>query len=351
MKTMETIYGEMLEQFEQATGFTMADESDLAVRLYAAAAQLESLYVYADWCRRQCFPQTAEGTYLAYHGALRGLERKPGTQAVGKLRFSMTAARDEALTVKAGVVCTTAGLVRFELTEDVVIPAGQKWADGAAQAQEAGTGGNVAAGTVTFMTQAPVGIAAVTNPIAFSGGAAAESDEQFRARILDSFIRLPNGANAAFYENRVLAMDGVGAVQVIPRINGVGTVGVVVSTESGEADDDLVTRVREDLEAVREIAVDVTVLAPTVQTVDIAATLWPQDGSTYDEAAAAVELAIRNHFTGAQLGKDVYLAQLGCLIYDTGLVANYRITSPAADQTMTAYDLPRLGTLTLTEGT
>ncbi len=350
MKTMAEIYGEMLEQFESETGFTMAGESDLAVRLYAAAAQLESLYVYADWCRRQCFPQTAEGTYLEYHGALRGLERKPGTCAIGKLRFSMTAAREEDVTVKSGVVCTTAGLVRFVLTEDVTIPAGETWADGMAEAQEPGTGGNVAAGTVTFMTQAPVGIAAVTNPIAFSGGAGEEEDESFRARILDSFIRLPNGANAAFYESRVLAMDGVGAVQVIPRINGVGTVGVVVATESGEPDADLVERVQADLEAVREIAVDVTVLAPTEQTVNLEATLWPKQNVSYDEVSATVEQAIRNHFTGAQLGKSVYLAQLGCLIYDTGLVENYQITTPAADLPMTAYDLPRLGTLTLTEG-
>lgn len=350
MKTMAEIYTEMLELFETETGFTMASESDLAVRLYAAAAQLESLYVYADWCRRQCFPQTAEGTYLEYHGALRGLERKEGVCATGKLRFSMTAAREEDVTVSAGVVCMTAGLVRFQLTEDVTIPAGDTWADGAAQAQETGEGGNVAAGTVTFMTQAPVGIAAVTNPIAFSGGSEEEDDETFRERILDSFIRLPNGANAAFYENRVLAMEGVGAVQVIPRVYGIGTVGVVVATDSGESDEDLIAAVQADLEEVREIAVDVTVLAPTEQTVDLAVTLWPAENSDYDTAASAVELAIRNHFTGKQLGRSVYLAELGSLIYETGLVENYRITEPADDLTMTVYDLPRLGTLTLTEG-
>ena len=44
MKEVEELYGKMLAVFEGKTGFTMDDTADLAVRLYAAAAQIQSLY-------------------------------------------------------------------------------------------------------------------------------------------------------------------------------------------------------------------------------------------------------------------------------------------------------------------
>lgn len=52
--------------------------------------------------------------------------------------------------------------------------------------------------TDTVLTRAPGRRFGVLNPRAFTGGSGAESDDDLRARVLDSFIRLPNGANAAF---------------------------------------------------------------------------------------------------------------------------------------------------------
>lgn len=92
---------------------------------------------------------------------------------------------------------TTAGLVRFVTTEPGTIEAGQTQVEVSAEAEQAGTAGNVAAGTVIYLNLAPAGVAGCVNPSAFTGGTEPEDDEAFRARILDSFQRLPNGANAA----------------------------------------------------------------------------------------------------------------------------------------------------------
>ena len=100
----------------------------------------------------------------------------------------------------------------------------------------------------------------------------------------------------------------------------------------------------------REIAVDVTVMAPAVKTMDVALRLWPKSGVTFDQAKQAVETALEGYFTGALLGKSVYRAALGSIIYDTGLVENYAISQPAADLAGEKTVLPRLGTLTITEG-
>ena len=73
MKTVDEIFEEMLSCFGEKTGVELEAGCDLAVRLYAAAAQVYALYVQADWVARQAFPQTAEGEYLDLHAQLRSL--------------------------------------------------------------------------------------------------------------------------------------------------------------------------------------------------------------------------------------------------------------------------------------
>ena len=69
----------------------------------------------------------------------------------------------------------------------------------------------------------------------------------------------------------------------------------------------------------------------------------------WDRALGYVEEAVRQHFTGALLGKGVLLAELGSLIYGVEGVANCRLTAPTADLAAAATVLPVLGTVTITE--
>lgn len=240
--------------------------------------------------------------------------------------------------------------MRFVTTEDALIRAGALYADAAAEAEIVGTAGNVPAERITNMTRAPVGVTGVTNPAAFAGGSGEEDDESLRERILDSFIRLPNGANAAFYELRALSHPGVEAVRVIPRHQGIGTVGVVVSAAGGVPEQALLQEIQDDLDSVREIAVDVTVMAPEPERVDLAVRILPKPGKSFDSAQAAVRTALTAWFDGGLLGKPVYRTQLGKVILDTGVAETYAITAPTKDLPGNARRLPQLGTLTITEG-
>ena len=78
--TVDEIYSGMAARFQEETGLVPAGDGDLAVRLYAVAAQVQALYVQADLVGRQCFPQTAAGEFLDRHAQLRGLARR---QAAG----------------------------------------------------------------------------------------------------------------------------------------------------------------------------------------------------------------------------------------------------------------------------
>ena len=76
MKTTEEIFREMMDCFARETGLEPDGTGELAVRMYALAAQVYGLYQEAEWTRRQCFPQTATGVDLDKHAFLRGLARQ-----------------------------------------------------------------------------------------------------------------------------------------------------------------------------------------------------------------------------------------------------------------------------------
>ena len=349
MKTIDEIFQEMLETFSQRTGLEMQGGCDLAARLYAAAAQIQGLYLQAQWLLDQSFPQTARGAYLERHAQLRGIKRGVATCATGKLRFGISSAVGSDLTIGAGTVCMTGEGIRFATTDDAVLPAGALYADVPAAALEPGRQGNTAAGTITIMAAMPVGIRACTNPEAFSGGDDEEDDESLRRRLLDSYLRLPNGANAAYYEQTALSRTGVAAALAVRCPRGVGSVDLYVATDAGIPDQDLLRELNDYLQEKREISVDLRVLAPRPLPININVAIQRAGSATFEKARADADAALRSVFTGAMLGKEVTLAFLGNLLYSQESIQNYRFTSPAADLAASPTVLPCLGSVTITE--
>ncbi len=349
MKEWTGIYEQLRGTFAQRAGFVPSEGCDSAVRLYALAAELQSLLMQADWVLDQSFPQTAQGTYLDYHAETRGITRGAAEKAAGVIRFAAADKVTAACPIEKGTVCMTAEGVRFETTEDAAIAVGSQWADVPAQAVEAGAGGNVIAGTVTLLSAMPVGVVQCTNPAAFSGGCDAESDEALRGRVLASYQRLPNGANTAYYEQEAMRYPGVAAAKAVGRARGIGTVNVVIATHAGVPDAALLAAVETDLQKKREIAVDVKVLAPTVETVAVTAALKAAPGYTFAEAKAGAQSALEALFTGGLLGKSVTTARLLTLLCGVEGVENVHLTAPAADVAVDATELPMLGTVTLSE--
>ena len=347
--TVEEIYQQMAACFEEETGTALRGDGDMAVRLYAVAAQIYGLYVQAEWVDRQCFPQTAAGEFLDKHAQLRGLARRQATAAQGTIRFSTDSAAATDLVVPAGTICLTAGGVRFETTREAVLEAGETAVDVPARAVEPGAAGNAAAGTIRAMAVAPVGVSGCTNPAGFSGGTDEEEDEALRARVLETYQRMPNGANAAFYQQGAMSFPQVAAASVIPRPRGVGSVDVVIATAAGVPDQSLLTEVEDYFEARREIAVDVQVKAPEVEPITVTARVQPEEGRDCESVCQAAEQAVQSWFDGRLLGQDVLRAKLGDIIFSVDGVKNYVLDAPAADVTVDSGTLPRLTSVAVTE--
>ena len=244
MKTTQEIYEQMREQMASRSGCAPDDGSELAVRLYAAAAQIESLYAYADWSRRQCFPQSAAGEYLDMHAQLHGLSRDPAKCARGTLIIGIDRALDFALTIPEGTRFCVPDGPRYRLIEACRIPAGATENEAAAACEEAGLVGNVPAGAVCGLTEAPNYVNSVYNPGPFTGGLEAESDAHLRQRILDAGRRCPNGANADYYEAVALAQAGITSAAASAASGGIT---LYVSGDYGAPGDGQLRAVREAL--------------------------------------------------------------------------------------------------------
>ena len=350
MRTLEEIYQELSAEFQEKTGLSAAGSGDLAARFYAVAAQLYGLYLQADWTRRQCFPQTAEGEELDKHGWLRGVKRQPAVKAEGVVRFYGDANGRGQVDIPAGTVCMTADGLRFVTVEDGVISLGETETDVRAEAAEAGVSGNTAADTILFLAVPPIGITACSNPEGFSGGQDEESDEKLRGRVLDTYHRLANGANSAFYYQTAMSFDGVEAATVIPRSRGVGTVDVVVASREGVPDVTLLQRLRNHFRSVREIAVDVDVLAPTEYAVEVEVDVVAEEGVDFEEVKGRVETALTGWFTGKRLGCPVLRAELNALVFGVEGVANCTIVLPGEDIAADISTLPVLDDLIVSEG-
>ena len=63
----------------------------------------------------------------------------------------------------------------------------------------------------------------------------------------------------------------------------------------------------------------------------------------------AVRTALTQYFDGSLLGRPLYRAALGRVIYGVEGVENYALTAPAADAAITQRQIPTLGTLSVTE--
>lgn len=348
LKTIQEIYDSLLEDFAERAGFAPDEGCDLAVRLWTAAAQIQALGLQAEWVLDQSFPQTAQGVYLDRHGVMRGLVRSPATRSAGVLRFSVDTAPVNGLTVPAGTVCMTADEVRFRTTAETVLRAGELFADAPAEALEAGAGGNAIPGSICFLTACPVAITAVTNPRAFTGGSDGEDDGAFRERILQSYLRLPNGANAAWYEETAMRYPGVTAAKAVGRARGIGTVDVYVTGENGLPSNALLEGLQTELQEKREIAVDVLAKAPTPKTVDVRVAVLAGENADQEDVLTAARQAIAGFFGGRLLGRAVLLAELGNLLYGLEGVENYRFSAPAADIPADSTILPVLGDLSVT---
>ena len=315
----------MLDTYEEESGFRPENESDIMLRLRVLAGEIYQERTYAEYILRQMFPTTAMGEYLEAHAAQRGLSRKNGTKAVGSLVFTAAEDLHDDILIPAGTeVCTTDQMLRFVTDSDTVLTTNAHTVNVNATAARIGSAYNVRVNSIGILVTPVIGIASVNNIVRFTGGTDDESDEQLRERVADSYRDIPNGANAAYYRSIALSVDGVYSASAVGCSRGVGTVDVYACDRGRTLSAAKIQEIQALLDEKREVNVDVRACSPTELTINLYIRLTVADGYDFDTVAGNVSTAVTNYINDLGIGKNLWLSDVGEVIYHIDGVAGYR---------------------------
>lgn len=200
---------------------------------------LEGLALTLAQVQRAAYAETAEGEDLDLLAATRGLTRRAAVAAVRQGSFNVaipegslfrTVNGDSSVLFASGEqISTSGGLYVYRMT-----------------CQTPGVIGNSYSGNITPVT-AIAGLTTAVLGTIIVEGADQESDNALRLRYVASFDTAPYGGNISEYRQAILAIPGVGAVQVYPanQYNGGGTcLCSIVDADYGPASSGLVETVQ-----------------------------------------------------------------------------------------------------------
>lgn len=363
--TYQALLQKMLAQIPDT--YDKRDGSPIPTALGPAAFVLAGFYLSLNQVQKQAFVQTAVGQSLDYLATLAGLTRYPASAAV-RLGVFNTA-------VPVGARFSTingADSINFVVTAP---------AEGANQyqltAETPGSIGNDYSGPILPITNIPGLTSAQITDILVPGDDT-ETDEELRVRLITALNDRPFGGNIASYRTDILAIDGVGAVQVYPTWDGGGTVKcAILGADYLPASEELVKNVQTAIDPVTQgqglglapIGAKVTITAPETVTVNVEATIVLSSGYSLEQVKPLIEAAIESYLltvrqswgnmvgsTTVEYAANVYLARVTAAIVGTvGVVnaTNVTLNSGTNDliltQTGETQQVPVLGTVTLNE--
>lgn len=207
------IQAQMLSRVDN--GIDKREGSMIQTAIAPVAWFLEGLFLTLDQMQKNAYAGTAVGESLDYIVAERGLTRKAAVPAVRQGIFNMAIPTGSAFR-------TIDGNNSVIFTSGDVIAAGDYYAY-EMTCQTAGTAGNSYTGNILPITAIP-GLTLATIGTTIIEGTDTETDDALRERFFDTFETQAFGGNIASYRQAILAIEGVGAVQVYPAYNGGGTV-------------------------------------------------------------------------------------------------------------------------------
>lgn len=320
----------MQQRYEELTGIPADEASDIGIRLRILAEQLELLYQQLEEEKKQAFAQTATGLALEQHAQQKGLQRRKAVAAQGEVTFSRTAAADEPIVIPQGVFLTVpSGSIRYVTVQPVTLQAGQTQVKSVVRCQTTGKSGNVAAGSLTVMVTPVQGIAAVYNEQAILSGEDAEGDEALRQRLLDSFRQVSNGTNQAFYYDRAMSYPGVRCAKVIPRVNGVNTVGILL--HGAGVNEALIAQMQEEIGQLKEINVDLSIKKAKEKPQQIEVEIAVEDGYSFEDISTLCQQAVGRMMERQKIGQGLFPALVCREIFTCEGVENCRVKLPAQD--------------------
>ena len=254
--------------------------------------------------------------------------------------------------IPEGTICSTseAEPIRVATTQTATLSANTLSVTVNAKSETAGANQNTGVGSIKVMVTPPSAITSVINEDAFTGGMNAESDDELRERIIESYRNISNGTNSAFYQEQALKHEEIYSASVVAKKRGVGTVDVYVASRGGLPEDSIVAELQAEISELRELNVDVKVNKAESIEVAVGVDISVKAGYSFDELKQQCIENITEYFNTLKIGEPCLVAAIGNAVYTVPGVENYYIVSSiSTDRYMSETQLAVLGTVQISE--
>lgn len=249
----------------------------------------------------ETYTQTAIGEALDWRGAERGIARNTATKARVKAFFN-----DMDGNPYNPDIGSRFSSITNDQTDLIYYQVNSKIVDGQAEleAEQAGGNGNYYLGQILPISNMNgLGYAEITDITV--PAREAESDDDYRARILDYSSVAEYGGNVADYLKFVGENSDIGAVQVYPTWNGGGTVKVIIlDNDLKPASETLVKEEQEELDptdsrgngyGIAPIGHTVTVAAPEIHAIAVDLTVETVSGINPEDVVNDVKKTVTEY--------------------------------------------------------
>lgn len=313
----------------------------LPALLRAHAGAAFGLYGYIDDAKTDLLPDTARGAWLARHGSLWGVPRKPAAAAAGAV---VVTGSNGAVVPAASALARADGAV-FRTTAAGTIEGGSVNISVAADAP--GAEFNAADGLKLRFVSPIAGVASEAIVVApgIKGGVDAEDDEAWRARILARIQKPPMGGADYDYVTWALQVPGVTRAWVYPAELGLGTVTVRFATDGEASPIPAVPKVAEvaaHIAGVRPVTAEVFVVAPVALPVAFTIAVTPATADVKEK----VEAELRDLFARDSIpGGTILLSRMREAISVAAGESDNTLIAPNANVVAATGQLPVLGAI------
>ena len=289
--TFETIMERMLARVPST--MDKREGSVIWDALAPAAVELQNLYIQLDTVLNETFADTASLFYLAKRAAERGISQKLATKAILQGEFTPVS---KELPVGSRFSCDDLNYTIIEKISGGVYKM---------ECETAGTEGNIHFGTLIPVDYID-GLETANLTELLIPAEDDETVEALRERYFNSMTSQAYGGNIADYEEKTIAIAGVGGVKVTPVWNGGGTVKLtIINSEYAVPSGELIEVVQNEIDPVGHsgegvglapIGHVVTVVGVRGKTVNVATTITYQTGWNWDSTKSYILNAIDQYF-------------------------------------------------------
>lgn len=284
--------------------------------------------------------------------AILGVIRIPALKSKGQATFYRTSPATQNYFIPQGTLIQSlpdlkGKSIKFQTTLDATLLLGQTEIIVNIEALVAGLSGNAPAFTIKTLNTPPNGIELVKNVEATSGGTDKETDLALKNRTQHVLDAAGLGTIDALF-NKIANVPGVREVSVQDMARGIGTVNILVLTDSIPMTTLKETEILNIIRTTKAGGIDVLLLEPSVVFVPVTVTLTMKEGYIFNIVEVIVTNAINSYINQLNIGEKLIFNQLGKFILNSSdLIIDINLANPLDNIIIGPTEILRTGLITI----